>query len=76
MEKQFAGQRFRVNLTMTIDVDVLADTKIYEAMERLQLMLDNYEREDGQRISAHLVQSQLEDWNVTNVTDLYWVDGE
>jgi hypothetical protein len=73
MEKNFAGQRFTVNLRVKVKVDVYSRTQIYEAIERLYLMLDNDERE-GQTISAHLMESEIEDWGVSNVTNLIWED--
>jgi hypothetical protein len=71
MEKKFAGKRFSVNLRMKIEVDVFADSQIYEAIELLYLMLEN----NGE-VSAHLMESEIEDWGVTNVTNLYWEDVE
>lgn len=83
-EKNYAGQRFSINLNMKIVVDVSDDTNISDILKTIYLMLndekeiDNKEifewSSDRKKFNASIIDAgtKIENWQITDITDLYW----
>ena len=87
-EKNYAGQRFSINLNMKIVLDVSDDTNISDILKTIYLLLDDEKEIDNKEIfewssdrkkfKADIVDegTKIENWQITDITDLYWSSPE